>query len=72
MNWQPIETAPKDGTWVLLGLNLYDPRSITQVVVSRWYPDDGKWDMLGWVTTRCEYFPEPTHWSHILENGNNT
>ena len=71
--WQPIETAPKDGT---------------DVLVCRAYDADGKlmdyeahclfthraawWDEQGWVTynsqiTEKQVFFEPTHWMPVPE-----
>ena len=60
--WRPIETAPKDGTWVLLcwketptGSECFDEWSPGQAV--------GKWYYDGWM--RCSEYSvggNPTHW----------
>ena len=52
--WQPIETAPKDGTWVLL--YHFHAR------ISDWYWDGDKWnsDVLEWSDDQAEL--APTHW----------
>ena len=65
--WQPIETAPRDGTWVLLTgghtdeCSMWDDLSgyVTRCVVAKWQPKfwamaywDGEW--------RSEYL-HPTH-----------
>ena len=67
MKWQPIETAPKDGTW-FLG---YTPRKIhgrktseNGSIISYRYWSDGSppyWfsNMNGW--------PQPTHWMPLPE-----
>lgn len=67
INWQSIETAPKDGTWILLASFL--DHTIPVVEVSRWFDsaDPEKWDLTGWVTCRVEHFNKPTHWSHIYD-----
>lgn len=55
MNWQPIETAPKDGTNILI-------HELGDTFVAWWLNGlerwvDGKWtEMDGWVTY------DPTHW----------
>lgn len=58
VGWQPIETAPKDGSHMLLGCPTY--------------VDSGYWDEGGWTLYPddrrpedhyCQRFhPEPTHW----------
>jgi hypothetical protein len=54
MEWQPIETAPKDGTWILV----YPAYSDTVAMV-RW---EGKrpprWQMLTGISIPCA----PTRW----------
>ncbi len=55
-DWQPIETAPRDGTWLLC----WEPG--TEVDIMRWY---------AWSTTRGEWQScegirtEPTHWQPL-------
>ena len=45
--WQSIETAPKDGTWVALWLrgNRHDSDN-ERPIVGRWHGDDNPW--AGW------------------------
>lgn len=70
MDWQPIETAPKDETPILL----WFPNAELHVIAAFWSdvsPPEGK--LGGWydsdgagnpVTT---WFDEPTHWMPMLE-----
>jgi hypothetical protein len=53
MDWQPIETAPKDGTRILLWvLSQYDPREAV-----------GRWDSHGyWAIDYNDVPCDPTHW----------
>ena len=72
--WQPIETAPKDGTAILLHID-WEPLT----VVGYWgkgqrdhdgIPDDGsprwrvKWDQ----SDIAPGYSEPTHWAPIPED----
>lgn len=51
--WQPIETAPKDGTWILIWLDwIGHPMSSAF--------DNGSWQNLPWVANSKLY--NPTHW----------
>lgn len=70
MTWQPIETAPKDGTRVIVG----HPEMTS--TVSRWggwseLRADGSLDNrhLGWTNTAAMGLgllkPQPTHWQPL-------
>lgn len=73
MNWQPIESAPKDGTWVLLtGFKFGKEKCI-----SHWYVV-GMWDYIShkrpemgarWFYGQkdLQYVREPTHWAYLPE-----
>ena len=43
MDWQPIETAPKDGTWVMLYRPHADFGAWDTIVFARWYEDEWAW-----------------------------
>ena len=64
--WQPIETAPKDGTDVLL----YSPDAISDAMIGHWVDgfgppgDGGAW----WPDNDSARFPIdawPTHWQPL-------
>jgi hypothetical protein len=64
-DWQPIETAPKDGRQVLL----FSPGSIPEVVVGKWETYEGDPGEAWWAyaeTALSDLFgevdPEPSHW----------
>lgn len=61
--WEPIETAPKDGTW-LLGYRGGYRYGKQKFFTFRYWPSDGKppfWfsNMDGW--------PQPTYWTPLPE-----
>lgn len=79
VEWQPIETAPKDGSWIVLGRH-----SWTVLPVARWGEVfDGEWAFDAWLLadpTLClgvddgvlgwaddhESDAMPTHWMPVL------
>ena len=56
--WQPIETAPKDGTLVLL----YGNGARVQWQVSEWYIED---EFAGWHPWNWPDYEKPTHWMQL-------
>jgi hypothetical protein len=54
MEWQPIESAPRDGTWVLA----YNP--VCGVYKTRFL--DGQWPMNGWDDKEGTWYPAPYWW----------
>jgi hypothetical protein len=75
MEWQPIETAPKDGVWILVSC----PEKIgnvqgTGMAIARAAPHElsgwemDNYDSLGWTPL----FNAPTHWMPLPEPPDNT
>ena len=74
LEWQPIETAPKDGTRVLVTLEkcqgFRDKRPMTTAYFNRYYPDDPD-EMAEWtlavpgVGYSCDEKCLPTHWTPL-------
>jgi hypothetical protein len=62
MNWRPIETAPKDGTRVLV----YAPGHLH--MIAAWIEHHG-YTYLGpaWFSNNSTILPPPTHWMPLPE-----
>src|SRR3989304_5829838 len=59
--WQPIETAPRDGTEILLATTLFDGEP---VIVSGWWFSSPKEIDDGWETP-VGFHGDPPHWRHL-------
>lgn len=67
MNWMPIETAPMDGTWILLtgGDDRYNP--VGPCVVAFWsdYGFTNAWFYCNWDGGWRSEYENPTHWASL-------
>ena len=59
--WQPIETAPEDGTWVLVKFDTDSPGPTMLVV--QWSPSWGAWC----DHQLCGIMRDGTHWMPLPE-----
>jgi hypothetical protein len=55
--WQPIETAPKDGTEILACWDAPTPEYKARGLI--------RWDHNCWITTLGYWEKEPTHWQRL-------
>ena len=62
IDWQPIETAPRDGTRILLWL----AAPSTEPIIGRW-----ERATLCWIDDRYSWNDEliPTHWAALVPPG---
>lgn len=65
MTWQPMETAPKDGTFV----QLFDPIAEPPVSVGCWDEQAGVDGRPGWLIAEADFMPticRPRCWALLL------
>ncbi len=69
MEWQPIETAPKDGRSILLGGGLWDDEDVSEVIGLAHWDEKSK----GWLVACheggyvCAWYTDATHWMPLPE-----
>ncbi len=69
--WRPIETAPKDGSTILLGYLSGNPHIANYSEEGRWMGDASRnhWGETGWFATSddvlCDHPSEPDLWMHL-------
>lgn len=66
LDWQPIETAPKDGTEVLL-TGFYRNGDTAEITQSRWRAV-GRWFggiPTGWLIANSDVWRHVTHWQPL-------
>ncbi|MAO23820.1 MAG: hypothetical protein Unbinned3818contig1000_4 [Prokaryotic dsDNA virus sp.] len=70
--FQPIETAPKDGTEVVLRFVCHDGDDRPVEILNGWF--DGSWRRICHNSNSYQYFSfgEVTHWMPIPEINSNT
>lgn len=55
MDWKPIKTVPKDGSWIVIAK--YEGS------VLAWL-HKAAWSAHGWVDMAGDYISRPTHWDY--------
>ncbi len=72
--WQPIETAPKDGTWVLVfGEGTDDEAESRKIAVAQYtdilnnHKTNWHWQFAWYDGGYYGEFCNPTHWMPLLE-----
>ena len=72
MTPQPIATAPKDGTWVLLGGGVIDDSmwegGTPRWVAAKYLPEDDAWAFDRWDGDFRSMYLNPTHWIPMPDN----
>jgi hypothetical protein len=64
-DWKPIETAPRDGTLILLYGRTHDEK---WNVCSWFMEEDAEGnEVTGWYNWDWEYYEPPTHWMELPE-----
>jgi hypothetical protein len=74
--WQPIETAPRDGTYVLLWCVPHSESKMGSAFAATWESDDDELDYSDWLIPLAEDKEggwgngvlrwEPTHWRPLI------
>jgi len=72
--WQPIETAPKDGTWILVCGGRTEDEEVTRThAVAQWTDDlNGRktkwhWQFAWYDGGYYGFYENPTHWMPLPE-----
>lgn len=66
--WQPIETAPKDGTHILLYVPADSADHAPEAMVTGfWYALYSEWDLvMAWgYEAESQVYGEPSHWTPL-------
>ena len=71
-DWQPIDTAPKDGTWILLGGGRTDDeKGDRSIAVGQWTnylngsETEWHWQFAWYDGGYYGFYEEPTHWMQL-------
>ena len=63
--WRPIETAPKDGSWVDLWAYFPEHDLAKRVPSAKWDREVNNWRYSYWHFGQYKYPPTITHWQPI-------